>query len=94
MTLRVDIGIDPFGSVSDHYPIFRLKISNEEVLEDKGFGHVVCRYKVQLLRHNNSTMRAVTDVKEWEIENECEVVHDRRDGAIELVRKATEALSD
>lgn len=92
MTLKVDIGIDPYGSAEDHYPIFRLKISNEELIEDKGFGHEICRYNVRLLRHNNQTMRTVLSTKEWEIEKECEVIHDRRDGALSLVRLAIEKI--
>lgn len=96
MTLRCNIEIVPYGEEKEKYPIFRLDISNIETIRDEGFGHEICKYSVKKFRHLNPTMRQIfkTD-KEWELEKEGEIAeHDRRDGAIELVRKACVLMND
>lgn len=92
MTLRVNLEVVPFGNEEQIYPIFRLDISNLGMVRNDGFGHVVCRYSVKKFRYLNETMRRIFKTsEEWELEKEALIEeHDRRDGAIELVRKACE----
>lgn len=93
MTLRCTIEIVPHGIEEHKSPVCRLDISNTGVLRDNGFGHVVCKYDVKLWRHNNLMMRQVLHENEWILEDHGIVEeHDRRDGALELVRKATEVV--
>jgi hypothetical protein len=95
MTLRCTIEIVPYGNEANKSLICRLDISNIEQLRDEGFGHQICKYSVKLFRHNNPNMRQLMEEKEWELSAEGEIAeHDRRDGAVELVRKATFLMKD
>ena len=91
----VDISIDQYGQGTNIYPIYRLEIGNLGLVRNEGFGHEYCRYVVKLLRHNNETQRTLLGVEEWEVEAEGFIEeHNRRDGAVELVRKATALMKD
>jgi len=95
MTLRCTIEIVPYGEEKYKEPIFRLDISNIGLVRNEGFGHDVCRYSVRLFKHNNAMMRDIMKEKEWELSSEGEIAeHDRRDGAVELVRKAAFLMHD
>lgn len=95
MTLRATIEIVPYGNEKYKSPICRLDISNIGVIRDEGFGHTICKYSVKLWKHNNPIVRDLLKEKEWELTSEGEIAeHDRRDGAIELVRKASFLMSD
>lgn len=95
MTLRCLIQIVPFGREEHKEDICRLDISNIKTVRNEGFGHEICKYSVSLFRYNNSTVRDLLKAEEWELTSEGEIAeHDRRDGAIELVRKATELMKD
>lgn len=91
MTLRCTIEIVPFGVEENKQELFKLDISNVEQIEDQGFGNVLCKYNVKQYRYLNETMRHFmkTD-EEWELEREFEIpIHNRRDGPIALIQKAT-----
>ena len=95
MTLRATIEIIPHGNEAYRDVICRLDISNIGMVENKGFGHEICNYSVKLWKHNNPMVRDLLKEKEWNLVSEGEIGgHDRRDGAIELVRKATELMKD
>lgn len=93
MTLRVDVSIVPHGNESLQESICRLDISNVGLVKDLGFGHLVCKYEVKPMRYNNKTIVRLTGESEWgKLPTFFIEEHDRRDGAIELVRKACEKL--
>lgn len=95
MTLRCTIEIVPYGVERNKHEICRLDISNIETIRDEGFGHTICKYLVRLFRHNNPVVRDLLKTTEWEHVADGEIAeHDRRDGAIELVRKATFLMHD
>ena len=95
MTIRVTIEIVPHGNENQKYPIFKIEGHNRGVVEDKGFGHVICKYDVELFRHHNETERMLLEVPEWEREGQFKIrEHDRRDGAIELARRMLAGFSD
>ena len=95
MTLRISIGIVPFGDEENKYEIFRIDVSNQGTVRNLGFGHEICKYKAELFRKNTEVMQELLNYSEWTKEGEFIVEeHDRRDGAIELARKVTAALSD
>lgn len=88
MTLRTTLEIIPFGNEDNKYPIFRISIHNIETIRDEGFGHVYCKYKVEIEKYNNETIQKFGN-PEWELEEELIISeHDRRDGALSLVKKA------
>ena len=93
MTLRVDISIIPYGQEDLKSNIFRLDISNHGEIRNEGFGNVICKYKMKMYRYNNETMQRLLNLPELELENEYDIPeHNRKDGAIELVRKACEII--
>lgn len=93
--MRATIEIVPYGDEEIKDAICRLDISNIETIREEGFGHTICKYSVRLFRHNNPIMRDLMKEKEWELSAEGEIAeHDRRDGAIELVRKACVLMKD
>lgn len=79
MTLRVRLEIVPFSIEEDTREIGRIDISNLRDVRNEGFGHVVCEYLWSLFDCDGEL---VTDGKIPE--------HDRRDGALELIRKVLE----
>lgn len=95
MTLRVDISIVPRGNEDEQYEIFRLDISNIGLIEDLGFGNQICRYLVKVYKINNDIIQRVARLPEQEFLFEEELdQHNRRDGAISLVQKATKLVMD
>lgn len=93
MTLRVDISIIPYGQEDLKSEIFRLDISNHGEIRNEGFGNVICKYKMKMYRYNNETMQKLLNSPELELENEYDIPeHNRKDGAIGLVRKACEII--
>lgn len=95
MTLRCTIEIIPHRNEAYKSFICRLDISNQGLIRNNGFGHEVCKYSVKLWKHNNAMIRDLLKEKEWELSSEGEIAeHDRRDGAIELVRKASFLMKD
>lgn len=94
MTLRVDISIVPYGVEENKYELYRLDVSNTGVVEDLGFGHIVCSYEVKAYKHNNETMQRVCNSPEYELENTVVIErHNRRDGFMELVHKVLDKLN-
>jgi len=94
LTLRCTIEIVPHGDEERKSNICRLDISNVGRSIDYGFGHVHCDYSVKLFRYNNGPQQDILKVPEWELEQEDYVVaHDRRDGAVSLVHKATKKVT-
>lgn len=94
MTLRISIDIVPFGDEENKYEIFRIDVSNQGIVRNLGFGHAVCKYKASLFKKNTETVQNLLGYPEWTKEGEFIVEeHDRRDGAVELARKVTEAFS-
>lgn len=93
MTLRVNIEIVPYGNEEAVYPVFRIDISNLGMIRNLGFGHEICTYQADLYRYNNETQQNLLDAPTWEKVRSVSIEeHDRRDGSIELVRKATSLL--
>lgn len=89
MTLRATIEIIPHGNEEFKDVICRLDISNIGLVRSEGFGHDYCKYSVKLWKHNNPMIRDLLKEKEWSLSAEGEIAeHDRRDGCVELVRKA------
>jgi hypothetical protein len=93
MTLRATLEIVPFGDENNKRELGRLNISNVEVVRSEGFGHDICRYRVELERPDTigefageykEGIRAVDFIEE----------HDRRDGAVALVEKAAALMKD
>ncbi len=94
MTLRTTLEIIPFGNEDNKYSIFRINIHNIETLRNEGFGNIYCKYKVELQKYNNETIQKFGR-PEWETEEEFEIPeHNRRDGALSLVKKALDFLED
>lgn len=92
--MRVDVVIDQYGLGENVYPIYRLEISNIGTVRSEGFGNDYCNYHVRKMKHNNETQQQY-GYPEWEVEAEGTVIeHNRRDGAIELVRKAAELFKE
>ena len=95
MTLRCTIEIVPHGDENQKSNICRLDISNQGQVRYLGFGHEVCGYSVKLFRYNNEAQQNMLKVPEWEFEIERSIEeHDRRDGAISLVQKATTLMEN
>lgn len=95
MTMRVTIEIVPFGQESEKYPIYEIDVHNTGIVEDRGFGHVICSYKAELFVCNNETQQKLLNSPRREKQGEFKIKeHDRRDGAIELTRKVTSAFSE
>lgn len=89
----VTIEIDQYGEGHTIYPIYKLHIGNLEEVQNLGFGNVICNYVIQLYKTIPSTLRE-EDEDEWELIHTDYITHNRRDGAVELVRKATELMKD
>lgn len=83
MTLRVELKIIPFGVESDEYSIGKIDISNQGVVEQLPFGNIICRY--------NGVYSEMTLGKLEEIKT-VEVTHNRKRGAVELVKLVCEKL--
>lgn len=84
MTLRVELKIMPFGIESDEYRIGYIDIANIGEVDNLGFGHSICNYSVTLFKPNGMAFES----------DEPKILerHDRRDGAIELARRACELV--
>lgn len=82
MTLRMTLEIVPFGSEDDKYQLCELDIWNIEEARNLGFGHAICRYGYRLNK------KPVGRYAEEEVLYQGVIPeHDRKDGALELVRK-------
>ncbi len=91
MTLRCTLEIIPFGEEKNKEELFRFDISNIEFIRNLGFGNEICKYNVRVWRKNNQTMQNLLKYDEYTLEREFDIPeHNRRDGAIELVRKVAE----
>lgn len=89
MTLRCTIEIVPYGDENRKSEICRLDISNTGTVRDEGFGHQICSYSVKLFRHNNAMEQNVCGAPKWELIGQEKIKeHDRRDGAVALVKEA------
>lgn len=94
MTLRVDISIVPYGVEENKYELYRLDISNTGVVEDQGFGHIVCSYEVKAYKCNNKTMQHIYKIPKYELEETVVIdCHNRRDGFIELIHKVLDKIN-
>jgi hypothetical protein len=98
MTLRVTLEIVPFGDETLKREIYRLDISNIGLVRNEGFGHEVCKYKVECYK---TWYKSVINRDNPSPPDEWELVttdfieeHDRRDGAVALVQKATQLVMD
>lgn len=80
MTLRVRFEIVPYGDESQSYRINTIKVNNIGVVENLGFGNQICSYEYFLYQED-----ILGDTTE--ITNGCISRHNRKDGAIELVKK-------
>lgn len=90
MILRCTIEIIPYGDEKFKLPVCRLDISNIGMIRNDGFGHEISKYDVKLWRHNNPTIRQLLKKSEWVLDEEGVIEeHNRRDGTIKLVHKAT-----
>ena len=97
MTLRATIEIVPFGNENEKRSLYRLNISNVGLVRDMGFGHQVCRYKVEVQAAilKAAALQNLDEPKEWEtIEVDWIDEHDRRDGAVALVAKAAKLVEE
>lgn len=95
MTLRCTIEIVPHGKESQKYDICRIDISNTGLIKNLGFGHEICSYNVKLYRHNNDFQQDAFKWPEWELVQEGDIPeHDRRDGCVSLVMKASELMEN
>ena len=95
MTLRATIEIVPHGNEAAKRNIYRLNIHNVGLVRDLGFGHEICRYRVdvQAAIFKAEALGNMDDPKEWEtIDVDWIEEHDRRDGAVSLVGKAADLV--
>lgn len=91
MTMSVSISIAPYGDRQAEYVIYRADISNQGVIRNMGFGHLICKYKYQIYKPVPPTLRKDPDVEEYELEAHGEIPeHDRRDGPWVLIQKMVE----
>lgn len=88
MTLRVTIEIVPYGNEDQKYEIYRMNIVNNGLIRDEGFGHQICKYEYSLLKPLPPILGGGFDVETQGTIKE----HDRRDGAIDLIRKVLKSL--
>jgi len=86
MTLRVDISIVPYGVEDDIYQINRIDISNTGLIKDLGFGNVYCSYEAKLYEAPLYAIRNGRDEEE-PIDTIIIPEHNRKDGALELVKR-------
>lgn len=94
MTLRVDLSIVPYGVEKNKYEIYRLNISNIETIRNEGFGHEICRYRVDLLGKIVPMFRKKFKITWEHIDTDFIEEHDRRDGAVALVAKACKLMEE
>lgn len=94
MTLRCEISIVPFGDEENIKQLYRLDISNIGTVRDEGFGHEICKYRVDLKgRVLDYFLTKDPDMNPWEhFDTSFILEHDRRDGAVALVEKACELM--
>lgn len=92
MTLRATIEIVPYGDESQKREIYRLDVSNIGNLRNEGFGNEICRYKATLFGRVLDYFNPAPGEK-WEVIDVSFIEeHNRRDGAVSLIRKAAELL--
>ncbi len=91
MTLRATIEIIPYGDEESKREIFRLDISNIQLVERGAFGHDICKYSVKV--YAPESVHAATQLMELIHEGVIDK-HDRRDGAVALVAKAAELVKE
>lgn len=97
MTLRVTLEIVPYGDENHKRSISRLNISNVGVVRDEGFGHLICRYQVEIQSavFKAAALNNLDDPDEWEtLDYDWVEEHDRRDGAMALVAKAAKLVEE
>lgn len=86
MTLRMTLEIVPFGVEENKHEIYHIDMNNTGVIEDKGFGHVVCSYEY-FLKKPIPPILMTQGGPTHEIEGQGVVPsHDRRDGALALLQ--------
>lgn len=76
MTLRMTLEIVPYGVEEDKYDIMTLDISNTGTVKNEGFGNIYCSYEYSFKDHSGEVLKSGNIIE-----------HNRRDGAVELVRK-------
>lgn len=82
MTLRMTVEIVPFGVEEDKRALCEIEAWNIEEIRNLGFGHVICKYGYRL------TKMPIGPYDDEEVLYQGVIAeHDRRDGALELVRK-------
>ncbi len=79
MTLRVTLSIVPFGVEEDIYDIHQINISNLGPENKELLKSHICEYGVEVDKYKTG-------------EYNTKVIHDRTDGALNLVRKVLENL--
>jgi len=89
MTLRATIEIIPYGDEESKREIFRLDISNIQLVERGAFGHDICKYSVKVYAPESVQGSDMELIHEGVIDK-----HDRRDGAVALVAKAAELVKE
>ena len=94
MTLRVTLEIVPFGDEDNKKEIYRMDISNIGIVNDIGFGHVVCKYKVGLYGRVVELLRKPGGPEYELIDVDFVEEHNRRDGAVALVEKACKLMAE
>lgn len=93
MTLRATIEIVPFGDEERKEELYRLDISNVGIVRKLGFGNDICEYSVKVYRKSPSTLVTQYGFDEYTLELEDTIPqHNRRDGAVALVAKATKLV--
>lgn len=94
MTLRATIEIVPFDDESLKRELFRLDISNIGTIRDEGFGNLICKYKATIYSRVLDYFKPKPG-EEWEvIFTDIIEEHNRRDGAVALVQKATKLFEE
>lgn len=95
MTLRVTLEIVPFGEEELSYPIYRVDIHNIGIVRNMGFGNVICKYKVEVFKHNNEAEQRTLEAPEWELQSAHELPeHNRRDGALVCLQKVLNIIEE
>jgi len=92
MTLRVDISIVPYGVEDEIYQINRIDISNIGVVRNLGFGNVYCSYEAKLYEAPLYAIRNGRD-EEKPVDTIIIPEHNRKDGALELVKRVLNELT-
>lgn len=90
MTLRVKFEIVPHGDEERVYEIATINISNTGLVEDRGFGHQICNYEYEVLQPIPEIL--VENVTHEQSHTGMIGNHDRRDGAVELIRRVLESV--